>query len=175
MGYMTVVSILNDAWDLIKENPEQFIKNIEDGMENYGDRIVNMYAIGNHSNPMEVHRTFHNNQKQVLVVYGNHMENMKEFNHWKLNNANYLTYKLSVANIAKKNAEETIEQVQHLLAEIIYDEMKNLGYGIDDIAEFAQRYEAYQQMNVMQRNQVIIHVGAKFNNTDKSTTHHLTD
>lgn len=29
MGFMTVVSILNDGWDTIKKHPDQFIENIE--------------------------------------------------------------------------------------------------------------------------------------------------
>ena len=33
MGYMTVVSILNDAWHDIKENPKAFIENISKGMQ----------------------------------------------------------------------------------------------------------------------------------------------
>lgn len=53
MGFMTVVAILNDGWETIKENKEQFINAIEDGMST-GKDPVHYYAIGNHSNPVIV-------------------------------------------------------------------------------------------------------------------------
>ena len=89
MGYMTVVSILNDAWDLIKKNPQQFIENIEEGMHGYTVSPVtkqrqysriNTYPIGYHCNPMEVCKSFHADDYQVFLVGGNSLNSLVEFN-----------------------------------------------------------------------------------------------
>lgn len=35
MGYMTTITILNDGFDQIKENPKEFVDAINDGMDGY--------------------------------------------------------------------------------------------------------------------------------------------
>ena len=52
MGYMTVVSILNDGWHTIEEHPQEFVENIFNGMtEGRGpfekQKRVKSYPVGN--------------------------------------------------------------------------------------------------------------------------------
>lgn len=81
---MTVVSILNDGWDTIKQNKDEFIDNIEKGM--YGiNRInkyssVNDYPVANFCNPMEVATSFHADCSQVFYVGQNSMTMLTDFN-----------------------------------------------------------------------------------------------
>lgn len=166
MGMMTVVSILNDAWPLIKENPEQFIKNIEDGMYNYSGKAVNMYPVGNHANPMEVHRSFHNSLNHVLIVGGNHMEDLTELRPSRTNDDFYLAYKMTTANLAKSFAESTIREVQDEFAKLVYETMKLTGKCIDDIAKFANEYSTFQKMDEQTQKAVIWKIGSLFNQNE---------
>jgi len=86
MGFMTVVSILNDGWDTIKKHPDQFIENIEKGMNgNFESDIgtyrsmVNDYSVGNFANPMEVAKSFHADTLQVFFVGQNCMTMLTDY------------------------------------------------------------------------------------------------
>lgn len=78
MGYMTTITILNDAWHVIEKNPEQFVGKISDGMHGINslyDRknSVHSYGIGNHCNPMQVAKSHHADDFRFYVTYGNAM------------------------------------------------------------------------------------------------------
>lgn len=86
MGFMTVVSILNDGWDTIKKHPDQFIKNIEMGMagdDENGIRsyhsMVNEYPVDNFSNPMEVAKSFHADTPHVFFAGRNCMTMLTDY------------------------------------------------------------------------------------------------
>lgn len=86
MGFMTVVSILNDGWDTIKKHPEQFIKNIEMGMNgddesgiSIHNSMVNEYAVGNFANPMEVSKSFHADISHLFYVGQNCMTVLTDY------------------------------------------------------------------------------------------------
>ncbi len=86
MGNMTIVSILQDAWPTIKENPEQFVKNIEDGMNMpftpagfpIPIKSINSFAVGNHANPMMVARSWHDSRDKVFIVGHGYMADITE-------------------------------------------------------------------------------------------------
>ena len=86
MGNMTVVSILQDAWPTIKENPEQFVKNIEDGMNMpftpagfpIPIKSINSFGVGNHANPMMVARSWHDSRDKVFIVGHGYMADITE-------------------------------------------------------------------------------------------------
>lgn len=84
MGYMTVVCILNDAWETLKANKEEFMRRIEEGMygENSWDprRSINSYGVGNHYNPMSVTRSFHADIRNLYIVGGNCMTDLTNTN-----------------------------------------------------------------------------------------------
>ena len=83
---MTVVSILNDGWNTIKKHPDEFIQNIEKGMEGIpsysklpGSRTVNYYGVGNHANPMEVAESFHADHPGIFFVGQNTMTMLNDW------------------------------------------------------------------------------------------------
>lgn len=80
MGYMTVVCILNDAWDTLKKNKNEFFEKVEQGMlgrNNWNPtRSVNSYGVGNHCNPIEVTRSFHADCTQLYLVGQNCMTDL---------------------------------------------------------------------------------------------------
>lgn len=80
MGYMTVVCILNDAWDTLKEHKDEFLAQIENGMTGIKAwnprRTINSYPVGNHCNPIEVTRSFHADMSQLYLVGQNSMTDL---------------------------------------------------------------------------------------------------
>lgn len=75
MGQMTVVSLLNDGWDTIKEHPDQFIENIEKAITEQCEPVRD-YQIHNFVNPMEVSASFSADVPQLFFVGHNTMTNL---------------------------------------------------------------------------------------------------
>lgn len=159
MGRMTIVSILNDGWATIKENPKQFIDNIEAGMENYYDgKHVHMYPVGNYANPMEVHTAFHDSQMQIVAVGHNHMENVVDINESRTDDF-YLAYKLDMARKVELAAKKAMEKVVYSLAKAIASDIKAAGKTVDNILEVAKTYNAFNLMSDEEKASVIWKTG----------------
>lgn len=75
MGQMTVVSLLNDGWDTIKEHPDQFIENIDKAITEQYDPVRD-YRIHNFANPMEVSASFSADVQQLFFMGHNTMTNL---------------------------------------------------------------------------------------------------
>ena len=161
MGYMTVVSILNDAWDTIKENPEQFIKNIEEGMESRYGLAVQSYPVGNYANPMEVHRSFHANLNHVLVVGENHMEDLTELKPGKSKNDFYLAYKMRTIHCAEDMTASAKLEVMDSAAEMFAADMKRMGKDVSQIGATIQDSDVYKAMTEAERDTLIWMIGCK--------------
>lgn len=78
MGYMTTITILNDAFNQIQKHPKQFVDNIATGMngvDGYRDRSkrVNTFNLGNHCNPMQVAEAHHADDFKVYLTFQNLM------------------------------------------------------------------------------------------------------
>jgi|GEM_PF-2244891 len=78
MGYMTTITILNDAWHVIEKNQQQFIDNINAGMNGIDEfrgcgRYINDYSIGNHSSPVIVAQSNHADDPRLFLTCGNMM------------------------------------------------------------------------------------------------------
>ena len=159
MGYMTVVSILNDAWPTIKENPEQFMKNISEGMENYHGSAVQHYPVSNYANLMEVHRSFHANLNKVLVVGGNHMEDLSELNPMRYNDDFYLAYKMRMANLAEDMAKSAKLEVLDCAATMIANDMVRAGKNVSEIKETAKMYDVCKALSEEELNKLIWMIG----------------
>lgn len=85
MGYMTVITILNDGWHIAKNNTNELIDRIEDGMngiERFGGiprlskKIVTKHNIKNYSSVISVNRSFHADDENLLYVGMNNMKNL---------------------------------------------------------------------------------------------------
>lgn len=103
MGYMTVVSILNDGWHTIEHHLDEFSKNIFDGMTgcNHGvgpQKMVNSYPVGNHCNPMQVAKSFHADCPQVFYVGQNCMTMLTD---WTSKNKSDIEFQLERIKAAK--------------------------------------------------------------------------
>lgn len=106
MGYMTVVSILNDGLDVIKKQPEEFVNNIECGVDGISaDRKyrysnnVNDYPVGNFANPMEVAKSFHADNPQIFYVGQNCMTMLTD---WTASSKEDMEFQLERIKEAKK-------------------------------------------------------------------------
>lgn len=110
---MTVVSILNDGWENIKKHPDEFINNIELGMNGIpsyskmpGSRSVNYYGVGNHANPMEVATSFHADHAGIFFVGQN---TMTMLNDWRPKSDREMRLQLDRI-VAAKRALDLVEQ-----------------------------------------------------------------
>ena len=167
MGQMTIVSILNDGWSTIKENPDQFLKNIEDGMNNHiNGKHVHAYPVGHYANPMEVHTTFHSNMTKIVAVGGNHMENLTDIDENRDDDF-YLAYKLGLAQKAQDAVETAKSNVANALAQVIVKDMQALHKTVDDILEIAKNYETYRMMSDEERAKIIWLVGCQISKDEK--------
>lgn len=79
MGYMTTITILNDALDQIKKYPKEFVDNVlngVNGIDKFGKRenkLINSYGVGNYANPIEVAKSHHADESRLYLVYQNMM------------------------------------------------------------------------------------------------------
>lgn len=117
MGYMTTVTILNDAWSQIKKNPQQFIENIElgiNGIDKFDKRMsnkINSYSVGNHCNPMEVAESHHADNFRLYLV-GQNMMTMLGYEN-DLNNIELRERQLYIAKRLIKWEEEEIRKLKN--------------------------------------------------------------
>lgn len=87
MGLMTTVTILNDGFEAIKNNPEQFLKGLEDGMYGMGKKwaassptsLITYHAVGSYDNCFEVALSQHSNQHRLYLVGGNCMQMIEPY------------------------------------------------------------------------------------------------
>ena len=117
MGYMTVISVLNDAWDEMKDKPNVFIENIQKGMHDYNETLVHDYSVGPYANYMEVHASFHSSESKLLLVGLNHMEDVENVATYKKSNPYYLKYKLDAIQRAQSILDRAKENIEQLLKE----------------------------------------------------------
>jgi hypothetical protein len=85
MGFMTTITILNDAFDQIQKDPEEFVDQIQKGLNgitDFGDRgrNINTYGIGNYCNPIIISKSQHADVDRLYLVGGNMMTELGYFN-----------------------------------------------------------------------------------------------
>ena len=162
MGYMTVVSILNDAWHDMEENPKQFMENIRKGMHAYeSSKVINHYPVAGYCNPMEVHRSFHANQSNLLLVGGNHMENIGVFDPNRTDDF-YLAYKARAIYEAEEKIEHAKISLCYAIANAIEAAMKNQGKSVDDVEAVAKSTESFMVLSKKEQTFVINMVRKSF-------------
>jgi len=66
VGYTTVVKIINDGFDQLENNPEEFVKQVRDGMLYGGER-----GVGNHANVIQVMKAQHSDIFQLHAIHRN--------------------------------------------------------------------------------------------------------
>ena len=120
MGYMTVVSFLNDGISTFKEHPEQVIDNIISGGMGVSNgrrlhRAVNDYPVGNFANPMEVAQSFHADFSQVFLAGQNSMTMLTD---WRFNNINDMEFQLSRIKEAKRLLTKTEKSLKENLEKL---------------------------------------------------------
>jgi len=83
MGYMTIITFLNDGFDQIEKYPEQFIDAIKLGMygidkniRNNSDtrrKFITTHGVGNHSGLIDVAKSHHADYFRLYLVGRNIM------------------------------------------------------------------------------------------------------
>ena len=119
MGYMTVVSILNDGWHTIEEHPDEFVRNIFNGMtegkEPFGkQKRVKSYPVGNHCNPMQVAKSFHADCPQIFYVGQNCMTMLTD---WTAKDRDDIEFQLKRIKSAKSMLNDREKELKKQLKE----------------------------------------------------------
>lgn len=78
MGYMTIISILNDGWETIKNHKDEFIEKIENAMVSKNGTKITHCSIHNFSSPLIVHSSQHADVPQVVLAQYNTMIDINE-------------------------------------------------------------------------------------------------
>lgn len=84
MGMMTTITILNDIWQVIKDNPKEFIDVIQEGMEGNNPyyrmfegepafKPINNYGIKNCANGIEIAHSHHADVPALFLTWHNGM------------------------------------------------------------------------------------------------------
>ncbi|QHW35812.1 hypothetical protein GZH47_33510 (plasmid) [Paenibacillus rhizovicinus] len=76
MGYMTTITILNDAFDQIEKHPVEFVESIKlgmNGIDKFGARNkeISNFGIGNYANPIDVARAHHADDPRLYLAFQN--------------------------------------------------------------------------------------------------------
>lgn len=163
MGQMTIVSILNDGWNEIKKNPQQFIDNIERGMHTM-TRLnmpgTNSFSVGRHANPMRVHTSFHDSQTKVFVVGQGCMCELNEL----VPNANNL-FRLNEQERKLEIVNSALERHKSQLWDLKYDTFLELAQLEDaktltreTMEELGHRYDLFAGLDSTEITRLIVQV-----------------
>jgi hypothetical protein len=68
LGFNTTVLILNDGFDQLRKNPDEFVVGLAQAMHDGGT-----IGVGNHCNPVQVMRTDHADTFRLYASQYNHM------------------------------------------------------------------------------------------------------
>jgi hypothetical protein len=71
MGYNTTVVIVNDALDIIENNPNEFVTKLVDKIQSFNYTENKYFSVGNHANPVSVVGVHHSSETAVIAVGGN--------------------------------------------------------------------------------------------------------
>lgn len=150
MGYMTVISVLNDGFENIKRHPGQFLENIEKGMVSNGP-TVKSYPVGNHGNPMEVHRSVHADTPQLLLAHCNSLTDINAVRENK-DSLFHLKRHMSEIKLAKNLIESAEDSIYDVVGKKVLDmipEGKDIAnLSIEEIMPYCESSEWRQELNI---------------------------
>lgn len=116
MGYMTTITILNDGFSQIKENPKEFVEKISEGMNGYRRFLgsteinnINSFGVGNHCNNIMVATSNHADDPRMFISYQNSLDIIG----WG-NDSKHLEYRKRLLKIAKGMIQYEEEQIKKL-------------------------------------------------------------
>lgn len=129
MGYMTSICILNDGWDLIKKNPDEFLDSIQEGMATFNDEAVSYHSIKNFSSPVMVSRSKHADVPQLHLAHMNSMISLTDPMDYAKNPISFQCFQDSLITAQRilDNAKEQVEDT--LCCKVLVDivrENKNI-------------------------------------------------
>lgn len=133
MGYMTIISILNDGWSRIKDNPKEFIDKIETGMFSYRGKQVSHFSIGNFSSPLAVVKSKHADVPQLVYCQHNSTTDISAVSENK-DSLNQLKYHKEVLNNSKKLIEAAEERIYDIVGARILESINTKGDKIEDLS-----------------------------------------
>ena len=123
MGYMTIITFLNDGFDQIEKYPEQFIDAIKLGMygidkniRNNSDtrrKFITTHGVGNHSGLIDVAKSHHADYFRLYLVGRNTMSTFGYAN--EINDIGYRKQLVEMAKFIIKDEEMKIKELEKKL------------------------------------------------------------
>ncbi|WP_373262240.1 hypothetical protein [Hungatella hathewayi] len=151
MGYMTIVSILNDAWDVIEKHPEEFIENIEKGMHLYKGKTINDFPVGNYCNPMEVHQSVHADVPQLLLAHRNALTDLNAVKENK-DSLFLMQYQMESLQLAKNLIKCAEENIYDIVGKRVLDSIpveKNISkMELEEICKYCKANEWRKELKI---------------------------
>lgn len=152
MGYMTIISILNDGWSRIKENPKEFIDKIETGMFTYRGKQVSHFSIGTFSSPLAVVKSKHADVPQLVYCQHNSTTDISAVSENK-DSLSQLKYHKEVLNNSKQLIEAAEERIYDIIGtrvlKMIQENEENItDLSIDEIYQYIKNDEWAKELKI---------------------------
>lgn len=111
MGYMTIVSFLNDGFDVMRNDPKRVVENIINGATDYRKKhTVNSYSVGNFVNPMAVAKSFHADCPNVFLAGQNSLTMLTDYSTDSISDMEFQLQGIKDAKQLLKQAEKRLEK-----------------------------------------------------------------
>ncbi len=148
MGYMTSICILNDGWDLIKKNPDEFLDAIQKGMVTFNDKAVSYHSIKNFSSPVMVSRSKHADIPQLHLAHMNSMISLNDPMDYTKNSTSFQCLQNSLIT-AQRILDDAKEQVENTVCCKVLEDIIREGNDIHemDLPEIQKYFEKSEWVN----------------------------
>jgi hypothetical protein len=109
MGYNTTILVLNDALDVLEDNPKEFVEGMVSAIQEGRTRSI---PVGNHCNPVQVMHTAHADVPRLYFSQANFMTelNSYELEHTYFNYPEELWKRLERAKYLLKEYEKKLKE-----------------------------------------------------------------
>lgn len=143
MGYMTVISILNDGWTSIQNNPEELVKQIDTGMDQMNPKTVTSHSVGNRYPSVFVGRSMHADNPQLMLACRNFMTSFHTPGDYMNVSEEFSRFSKNIA-IAEETLDFARRTAEEKAANMVADDIRAAGKNpeemeADEIKEFVEK------------------------------------
>ena len=124
MGYMTVISILNDAWETIRENGEEFFNGIERKMMPEDDKLIHDVSVKGYCNYVQVHTSNHASIPVLCLAHQNNLVDINDIGAIRDNDTS-MAYHAKILATTKRLVAEAEDSYYEKLATYVLKSIPN--------------------------------------------------
>ena len=152
MGYMTVISILNDAWETIRENGEEFFNGIERKMMPEDDKLVHDVSVKGYCNYVQVHTSNHASIPVLCLAHQNNLVDINDIGAIHDNDTS-MAYHAKILATTKKLVAEAEDAYYEKLADYVLKSIPNtISLSGEDLATQVQKLPLFIKITTDNKN-----------------------